>query len=798
MMRPKIYFLIAFLLITMAKIADAQIMTSTIKGFVKDKQSNMPLTGVNVILMNIDKTRGTITDADGFFKLENIPAGRRSIKISYIGYGELTLENLFVRTGKELILNIEMEEKVTELSELVITASDKRGTVNEMATLSARTFSIEESERYAGSAGDVSRMAMNYAGVVASTDNYNDIIIRGNSPFGLLWRLEGIDVPNPNHFGDGGASGGVISMLNNNVLANSDFITSAFPAEYGNALSGVFDLKMRNGNHEKFEFLGQLAFSGAELGIQGPLRKKNKSSFIANYRYSTPVVFSYLGIDIGTGDAMPYYQDFNVKINYPTKQAGTFSFFTLAGKSSIEFLYTDKDSANVPSSYMEGDQDIRMKTYMGVAGINHTYQFNAKTYSKVSLAISGTKTQYVIDSVDQENWQPVDYYRQNFLRYNYIFKAVLNKKMSSKNFVRLGFTSTYRGFDIIDSTYMYEYDRFHTLRDFEGSIMHYQAYAQWQHKFTDEIILNTGIHSQWISLNNTKSLEPRIGLSWEFVPGHKISAGYGYQTQLPPVYYYKTKVTLADESMVMPNTGLDFVSAQHLVLGYDVYFNKSWRLKAETYYQKIDKAITDYGSTSFSSLNRSFVGYSAIDTLTNNGEGYNYGLELTLEKFMTKGNYFLTTVSLFESKYKGSDGIWRNTAFNGHYVVNILGGREFYFKTKKEEPKARYALTLDTKLTMAGGKCYTPIDREASRIAGAGVYDDDLAFSEQLADYFRLDVRIGVKEIRRKTTQEWGLDLLNITNRKNELDVRYNSRTDDVKTVHQMGLTWQMLWRINF
>jgi hypothetical protein len=797
-MKPGFNLITAFVISLFINSLPAQEMTGTIKGFVKDKYSNAPLTGVNVILLNSDELQGTITDADGYFKLENIPTGRRSIKISYVGYGEIVLDNLFVGTGKDLILNIEMEEKVTELNELVITATDKRGSVNDMATLSARTFSVEESERYAGSYGDVSRMAMNYAGVVINDDNYNDIIIRGNSPFGLLWRLDGIDIPNPNHFGDGGASGGVISMLNNNVLANSDFITSALPAEYGNALSGVFDLKMKNGNYEKYEFLGQLAFSGVELGIQGPVRRKNKSSFIANYRYSTPVVFSYLGIDIGTGDAMPYYQDFSAKVNYPTKKAGTFSLITLAGKSSIDFLYTDKDSANASSSYMEGDQNIRMRTYTGVMGLNHTYQFNNKTYSRISVAVTGTETKYIIDSIDIEDWRAIDYYRQDFVRYNYIFKAVLNKKFSSKDFVRLGYTGTYRGFDMIDSTYMYRFDRFHILRDFNGYLFHHQAFVQWQHKCTDEIILNAGVHSQSISLNNNTTFEPRVGISWEFIPNHKISAGYGYHTQLPPVYYYKTKVTLADETSTMPNTGLKFVTSQHYVVGYDVYFSRSWRMKTEAYYQDIDNAVTDYRSSSFCSLNRSFVGYSAIDTLTNNGKGYNYGIEMTLEKFMTAGNYFLTTVSLFESKYKGSDEIWRNTAFNGNYVVNMLGGKEFYLKSKRENPKSRIALTLDTKLTLAGGKRYTPVDLDASRLAGATVYQEDQAYSRQLGDYFRFDFRIGVKEIMKNMTQEWGLDLVNLTNRRNDLDVRYNSRTDSVKTAHQQGFQWMMLWRINF
>lgn len=143
-----------------------------------------------------------------------------------------------------------------------------------MATVSARSFTVEETSRYAGSLNDPSRMAANYAGVSSTSDARNDIIIRGNSPLGVLWRLNGMEIPNPNHFGSLGTTGGPVSILNNNLLDKSDFLTGAFPAEYGNALAGVFDLQMRSGNNEKTEFLGQVGFNGFELGAEGPIGKK--------------------------------------------------------------------------------------------------------------------------------------------------------------------------------------------------------------------------------------------------------------------------------------------------------------------------------------------------------------------------------------------------------------------------------------------------------------------------------------------------------------------------------------------
>ncbi|MCD4724555.1 MAG: carboxypeptidase-like regulatory domain-containing protein, partial [Bacteroidales bacterium] len=279
----------------------AQNITQSVRGQVIEKQTLMPLPGATVILLETDPIVGTTTNTDGYFVLENVPVGRLSIQVRYMGYHIATINNLNLISGKELVVDVEMEEKVDHLDEVVITATRKGETINSMTTISARTFSVEETQRFAGAMNDVSRMAANYAGVCTSNDALNDIVIRGNSPSGLLWQLDGVDIPNPNHFGQLGATGGPVSMLNNNVLSNSDFMTGAFPAEYGNALSGVFDLRMRNGNYDKHEFLGQVGFNGFEFGAEGPISKKNNSSYLINYRYSTMGVMQAIGIDFGTG-----------------------------------------------------------------------------------------------------------------------------------------------------------------------------------------------------------------------------------------------------------------------------------------------------------------------------------------------------------------------------------------------------------------------------------------------------------------------------------------------------------------
>src|SRR6056297_3149497 len=302
-------------------------ITQNIRGKIIDKDSKSPLPGATVLITSAKPVKGTSSDADGKFRFEDVPVGRKDIKVSYVGYGSKQIRYLILKSAKELVLTIELEENVQKIDEVVVKGYRKDQPINDMAKVSARSFSIEETEKYAGSWGDPSRMAQNYAGVISAGDQRNDIIIRGNPPIGLLWRLEDINIPNPNHFGALGATGGPVSMLNNNLLTNSDFFTGAFPAEYGNALSGVFDLKMRNGNNEKREYTGQVGFNGFELGAEGPFSSENRASYLANYRYSTLSITDKLGFNLGVG-AIPEYQDLNFKVQLPWKK-GKLTIFGL-------------------------------------------------------------------------------------------------------------------------------------------------------------------------------------------------------------------------------------------------------------------------------------------------------------------------------------------------------------------------------------------------------------------------------------------------------------------------------------
>lgn len=761
--------------------------TSTIKGNVVDKQSQYELPGVKITLTSVEPVIKSGTDMYGNFRLENVPVGRHSITVEYIGYEKVSMSNLMVTAGKELHINIELEESTEDLGELVVKAQDdKRDALNEMSTVSARTFSIEEANRYAGALQDPARMAQNFAGVSGASDDRNDIIIRGNSPTGVLWRLEGIDIPSPNHFSTIGTTGGPVSMLNINNLSNSDFMTSAFSADYGNALSGVFDLNLRNGNADKREYLGQVGFNGFEFGAEGPFKKGGRASYLANYRYSTLGVFSAMGIDFGTGASIPQYQDLTFKLNLPTEKAGRFTFFGIMGTSFIEFLAEDAGDNNLFSG---DDENTRFTSNTAVIGATHTYFFNPNTYSKLVIAGSGVQTTGLIDSISPVDQSTHRDFGMDRKQVKYAANYKINKKFNAKNTVSVGAIGELYTIDFLDSTRVGS--DFIPVSSFEGNAVLLQSYLLWQHKFGRRTTLNSGLHSQHFLLSNSNAIEPRLGLKFQLNEKHTLSAGAGLHSQIQPLTVYFTNEIINGET-TQPNLNLDFTKSIHTVVGHDFFIGQDIRLKTELYYQYLYNVPVDTASSGFSMLNEG-ADFVLTDRtgIENTGTGMNYGIEFTLEKFYSKSYYFLTTVSLFESTYKGSDGVERNTVFNGNYVLNVLGGKEFKLGSKA-------SLSFDTKLTYAGGRRYTPIDLVASQTWDQEIRQWDQPNSAQYDPYFRLDFKTTFRFNGKRTSQQFSVDLQNITGQQNIFQYGYNRYTGDVGTTYQRGFFPDVQYKIFF
>lgn len=757
--------------------------TQTIRGKIIDKQSQIPLPGATIIIANSDPLKGTTSDVNGLFRIEQVEVGRQQLKISFLGYKELNIPVL-VTSGKEIILNIEMEESVVEAKEVVITATrDKSKSSNEMSTVSSRGFNAEEANRYAGSLSDPARMASNYAGVMGTSDARNDIIIRGNSPSGLLWRLDGYDIPNPNHFSTAGASGGPISILNNNLLANSDFVTGAFAAEYGNALSGVFDLKLRNGNNEKREYTGQIGFNGFELNAEGPISKKNGSSYIVAYRYSALTFMQKIGINYGSS-AIPYYQDATVKLNFPLKK-GVFSVFGIGGLSHADMVAKEHKKGDL---FGMAGFDIYSYAKMGAVAANYTHYINNKTYAKFTIGTNGDENKLALDTVNSL-MESFKFRRELNSRHKYSFNGFINTKFSSRLTCKTGFMTDQISYNNTNNRYYGNIEK--KIFESKGTTYLLRAYTEATYKISDQLQINPGLNYVHLFLNNTYAIEPRLGISWQFAPTQRLSAAYGIhnRTQELQTYFVETKI---GNEYYKTNHDLKFTGAMHYVLGYDWSITENLRIKAETYYQTLSQIPVTYQPSPFSMINAGadFV-IPYVDSLESKGTGTNYGMEFTLEHFMTKGFYFLFTTSLFQSKYKGSDGIERNTAFNGNYISNFLCGKEF--KIGKNN-----VLLIDLKVAYAGGRRYTPVDIDKSRLVGYTVYDNNHAFEEQFPEYFRPDIRVGFRQNKKKITQEWAVMVQNFTGHKNAYTKDYSPKSGEVYTTYQLGVFPVALYRINF
>lgn len=775
--------------------AMGQAPTQVIRGRVFDKQTQSPLIGATIKLT--EGNRGSVTDEEGYFRIEGVPVGRISLSVSYLGYEPILLSNLSLSSGKEMVLEIEMEEKVLEAQEVVITADqDKINTNNDMATVSARQFTIEEAERFAGARNDPARMASNFAGVQGTNDAVNDIVVRGNTPYELLWRLEGVDIPNPNHFGDFGATGGPVSALNTNLLANSDFFTGAFPADYGNAISGVFDLRMRNGNDEKHEFLGQIGFNGLEFGAEGPISKKNHFSYLASYRYSTLSIFNALGINFGTGTAIPYYQDFSFKLNFPSDHVGRITVFGLLSEDHLDLKADDLGDENL---YISRRIDYSGQNKAAVAGISHTYLTGKNSYTKLTLAYTYGFNRDDVDSLSVVNDAPHDFYNADQSEQKMFASFLYNLKLSHKNLMRAGMYGSRSWFAVADSVYRSSRDEFQVISSFDGGITLLQPYINWQYRPNDQLTFNGGIHTMILPYNQSVSFEPRLGVKYELTEKQQLSFGYGWHTFMAPAINYFRTAETEEGLLVYPNTDLGFVQSQQFVLGYDYNFSRILRLKIESYYQYLYDVVAEQSASSYSIVNQGGLATDATpDSLNNSGTGRNYGAELTFEKFLDKGFYFLITASVFDSKYKGSDGVLRNTAWNSHFITNYLAGKDFALNKNKSDARRRTELTADLKVTWAGGRWYTPVDVEQSLISGETKYMDELAFTERFPDYFRLDARIGFRMHGKQITQEWALDVQNVTNRKNPLYQRVDLSTGDVQTINQLGVFPVLQYRIQF
>ena len=801
----------------------AQVPTSTISGSIVDAEARYPLMGATVQLLTVE---GVVTsaDLDGRFQLDEVPLGRHALKVSFMGYEPRVLEGVVVTSGRPVVLDVDLQESVVAIQAAEVTATQAGEVMNDMATVSARAFTVEETDRYAGSRGDPARMASNFAGVQGADDSRNDIVVRGNSPSGVLWRVEGVDLPNPNHFSVPGTGGGPVAIVNNKTLANSDFFTAAFPAEFGNSTAAVFDLRLRNGNQDQWHGSSQLGFLGTEVLAEGPLNRDKRSSLLINYRYSTAVIFSKLGIDIGTS-AVPKYQDGSFKLHVPTGGGGAFSLWGLGGNSSVDILISDQERPE-RNIYGDNDRDQYFRTGMGIVGATYTKPINERTYVKSTLAVSrdwqDSRHEFVTRDLvvangdtafDNVSTQPLMGYL--FEKTRISFASHANRKLNVDKgtaSLRFGLNADAMMWSFNDSIRPFVWapdaagEDSLTLGGFDrrwdanlNSVL-LQPFAQVKWRPSEPWTLTAGLHSMMDTRSGATSwVEPRLGAQYVTAGGTAWSLGSGLHSQMQTPYLYAS----SDGA----NEAMDFTKSVHTVVGMSRRLGAFWSMKAEAYWQElynipVADTTTAWGANNLSySLINAGGGFSRLfpDSLVNEGRGRNKGVELTLSRAFRDGWFLLFTGSLFDAQYTGADGNYRNTDFNGRYAWNALASKEWQLGTS-------WSLVTGAKCTMAGGRWYGEVDEEQSLDQRELIWDDASRNSRQFDDYFRLDFKTNLTWNRPSTTHELGVDWVNILGTENILKLTYapdDAATDDpnynpVREEYQLGFLPIFFYRVDF
>lgn len=781
--------------------------TQTIRGRVINKDTQQPIAGATLVVQDLSPMKGAVSDETGSFKIVGVPVGRQIVKCTFIGFEDYVTDNLILNSVKEMVLDIQLVEVGIQMEGVDITVGgddNPHEAINSFNPVSMRSFSVEETQRYAGSFNDPSRMAMGFAGVQASQDNNSDIIIRGNSPAGLLWRLEGIDIPNPNHFARKGSSGGGITVFSAQLLAKSDFSTGAFSAEYGNATSGVFDMRFRRGNTDKSERRFKFGLLGTDLALEGPI-KKGQSSYLVNYRYSTLGILNDIGFRLVGERIDNNFQDLSFNIYLPSKDLkNTWTIFGMGGLSE-ELWDPVEDSLSWSRPYRTTRDYL---TRVGAAGITYTRLIDNKSFLKAVVAVSGNQVIDNDDTLDirtvvpspnpdmleeEIDWTSLDEtpfekedYRNTRISSHIFYSRQFSPSLTMKN----GIIASHINYGFNHEERNAETNAFGTLVEGEGSSQLLQAYSQFKIHASDRLTLNAGVHASMLSLNNSGAIDPRLSLKYQMPDRQSISLAYGLHSQILPLGSYFTEVERNGET-TQPNLDLDMIRAHHAVLAYEKIFENRTRLLLETYYQRLFNLpiSPDSEPSDFMLLNlRDGYGDRA---LVSNGTGTNLGLDLTFEKYFSQGFFFLFTGSVYESNYVASDGETYNTRYNSRYNQSLMGGTEIPLKKGG-------SLQLGARSVLNGGLRFTPGDEAASKLQGEFVEQPGQAFALGVGTYYRIDFRIAYRKNLKKTAYILSLDVQNVTNRRNVRDQIYDPGFNRLQNRFQSGLVPVFSFQIDF
>ena len=760
-------------------------------GKITDKLTGEELIGASIYL-EVDHTKlGASCDMHGNYKIINVPIGRHNFTASFIGYKPVLIQGIIVQASKPLQLDIELEKDAKQISEINISAIKNKESTNPFSTLSSRSFTIEESSRFAGGLCDPSRVAYNFAGVSFSAPQDNGVVIRGNSPTSVLWRLNGIDVGGASHFGGGNMAGaGLISIYSSAILKGTNFYSGAFPAEYSNTTAGVFDINFREGNRQKHQKTFQLGILGADIGLEGPLNKKGTATYLVNYRHGFIGYYGKLA-----GGVEPNFKDLSYNLTYKSESLGNFSFWGMFGLSSNYLPYKKyqkkvKEGVVKKEKFREYKDDFIQKDIkfgMGAIGFNHKKRVSKKSFLKTNLGFS---TNYykdsrelftqIADTINTGSLSPYHYKKNH--EYNFSFNSSLftqiNKKINNKSGIYYNKAKIYSQYDKI----LHNPQKLTGLYNKAGVVDYYSAFTQFKLTIIEDLNINLGVSLNKFSEVNEFSIEPRIGIKWNYANWGNISLAYGKHSKLED-----KKIYLVAKDKFKGNIKL--AKAEHYVLALDFNLAENLTFKTEVYYQNL------YDVPVFTENNESFINYTQMwefnSPIVFTGTGKNKGIDFSIEKSIDKGLYFLLTTSIFDSKYKDYKGIERSTLFNRNFQSGLALGKEFIVRQKN-------ILGFNININYLGGNRLAPLKYEESITAKEAVYDLDKLYQVQADNKFWLNVGLSYKVNKKNKTITWGLDFQNALLTTHDDGYRYNLRTNKIDKKDVFFILPNFYYKIEF
>ena len=757
----------------------------SLKGVVKNSFTELPIADVKVqLLLNDSLISSTFTDTKGVFVFVKTPLSIYDISFSHIEYEAFILPDITLTSSRSENIEVGLVEAFKQLNELTINPhKDRSKNNNEMSTNSVKTIYVQDMQKLAGSLDDPIRVAGMMPGVTSDAAfSENFVSIRGNSPRGLKYQMEGVEVINPSHFARIGSSGGTFTVFSMQLLDKSDFFTGAFPAEYSNALSGVMDVNFRRGNQATREYSITAGTLGLDFSTEGPFNEKMKSSYLINYRYSTVGLARLIGYP-----TQPTYQDLSFVLNFPQKN-GELKVFGIGGTSDRKRLaFTD-------STLWESDLDrynLSLRSEMIMLGATYDHHINDKNLLKVTTVGNGfrqidnrnymlSKETEIIRSKNEYNSVPVT------------ISTSLKHKFSRRHTNKTGASFEYASHNWEVLRYDFEANYLDTNVIGRGTSQTAKVYSQSRIFLTEKTVLNLGVSSLHYSVNNKTTLEPRIGLSYQTKGKGRLSLALGKHSQAEhfATYLYQERDSLGTVSY--PNKSLDFVKAYHAIGGFKTTIFKNHYFNVEVYYQYLYDIPTEKNGT-FSMAN--IAELQEVRALENIGTGENYGIDVGLERYASKGLYYMINASVFESNYVDGLGVKRSTEFDQKFNVKFLAGKEYIIGEKKGKTNF---IGWNTNVSYVGGRPYTPINLAASELNQETVYNESLAYSQREKNLLFADVTFTYKINKEKRTAVWSLQIKNIFSNGAAIYREYDPLTQQETTVKSSSFFPNLSYKIQF